>query len=166
MLPEAVQRPDDIKQQVSVSSQHVDFAGKGNLAIVEEKPLGKISDLKDPGALTTQARETDIICFPTVTDVMSRVQLALVDYNTLKVIPNLWYPRFVSTLSPVFLTLRRVRIHVKLQRKLQLCLQLSTTRIRMLEFLGDLSVVILDLTEEQRKQFVLLAAYREPAVRS
>lgn len=138
MLPEAVQRPDDIKQQVSVSSQHVGFAGKDNLAIVEEKPLRKISDLMDLWVLTTQARETDIICFPAVTNVMSRVQLALVDYYTLKVIPNLWYPRFVSTLSPVFLALRRVRKHVKLQRKLQLCLQLSTTRIRMLEFLGDL----------------------------
>jgi len=52
-LREAVQRPDNIKQQVSVSSQHVSFTGDGNLAIVEEKPLQNISTREDLWILTT-----------------------------------------------------------------------------------------------------------------
>ena len=73
---------------------------------------------------------------------MSGVKPALVDYDTLKVIPELWYLYVDPTLSLVFLTPRGVREHVKLQRKLQLCLKLSTTRVRMLEFLEDLSAVM------------------------
>lgn len=68
---------------------------------------------------------------------MSRVQLALVDYYALEVIPNLRCFHTVSTFSLVFLTSRRVRKHVELQGELELCLEFSTTHLGMLEFLEN-----------------------------
>ena len=137
MLREAVQRPDDIKQQVRVSTQHIGLTCKGNLAIIEEEPLHSISDVSCLWLLRTRGRRTDIIGFSTVANIMSRVQLPFMDDDALKVVPKLRYFNIFPTLFPTFFTRRCVRIHVELKRELELCLQLSTTHFGMLELLVE-----------------------------
>ena len=76
---------------------------------------------------------TDVLFVATVADVVTRIQLAFVNYHTGESIPNLRYPPHVFGLSSAFLASRGVWKHVEVQWKLEFCLQLSTTRVDMLK---------------------------------